>query len=116
MTSHSDSLGNPDSGGLTNFIVFPPQLCIKPIFSAFLNDLKNTANSKALNYVLGCQCQSWGVKIGWRLRRPPHNEKDVGSNPAATRKEKSDIGDPPTEGSPMVWTGSQWKTGDVKPN
>ena len=20
------------------------------------------------------------------------------------------------EGSPMVWTGSQWKTGDVKPN
>ena len=27
---------------------------------------------------------------------------------------KTDIGDPPTEGSPMVWTGSQWKTSDVK--
>ena len=57
-----------------------------------------------------------GVKIGKRLRRPRRNDKDVGSNPAATRNEKSDIGDPPTEGSPMVWTGSKWKTDDVKPN
>ena len=27
--------------------------------------------------------------------RPPPNHKDVGSNPAATRNEKTDIGGPP---------------------
>ena len=44
------------------------------------------------------------------------NTQDVGSNPAATRNEKTDIGGPPTEGGPRVWTGSNWETGDVKPN
>ena len=38
---------------------------------------------------------------------PRRNDKDVGSNPAATRS---------TEGGRMVWTGSQWKTSCVKPN
>ena len=55
---------------------------------------------------------------GWDgagVMHPLRNDRDVGSNPAAG-KQKSDIGDPPTEGSPMVWTGSEWKTGDVKPN
>ena len=47
-------------------------------------------------------------------RRPHGNVQDLDSNPAGARNEKSDIGDPPTEGSPMVWTGSQWKTGVVK--
>ena len=47
------------------------------------------------------------------VKRPLRNDKDVGSNPAAAER-KTDIGDPPTEGSSMVWTGSKWKTGDVK--
>ena len=36
---------------------------------------------------------------------------------AVTRNEKTDIGGPPPQKSgPIVWTGPQWKTGDVKPN
>ena len=34
------------------------------------------------------------------VKPPHHEEKDVGSNPAAT--EKRTLGDPPKEGSPMV--------------
>ena len=37
------------------------------------------------------------------VTRPHGNVQDVGSNPGAARNEKSDMGDSPTEGSPMVW-------------
>ena len=47
MTSHRDSLGNPDWGGFSNFIVFPTQLRIKPIFSVFLT-LKGLIMCKCL--------------------------------------------------------------------
>ena len=36
------------------------------------------------------------------VARPHGNTQDVGSNPAVTRNEKQTLGDPPTEGSPMV--------------
>ena len=48
-------------------------------------------------YNTNYDCQIMGVKIGKRLRRPPPNHKDVGSNPAATRNEKTDIGGPPQQ-------------------
>ena len=60
-------------------------------------------------------CKYLGIIDRAAVTHPLRNDKDVGSNPAAAKR-KTDIGDPPTEGSPMVWTGSQWKTGDVKPN
>ena len=45
------------------------------------------------------------------VERPHSNDKDVGSDPTAARYEKQDS---PTECSPRVLTGSQWKTSDVK--
>ena len=48
------------------------------------------------------------------VTRPHGNVQDVGSNPAVARNGKWTLGDPPTEGGPMVQAGSQWKTGDVK--
>ena len=48
------------------------------------------------------------------VKRPHCYHGDVGSNPTTTRNENQTLGDPPTEGSPRVWTGSKWKTGDVK--
>ena len=58
--------------------------------------------------------------------RPVGNDKDVASNPAATRNlKKGHWVDPSTEGARIVWQvellilnrrSSQWKTGDVKPN
>ena len=37
------------------------------------------------------------------VKHPHYNDKDVGSKPtAAIRNEKTDIGGPPTEGSPIV--------------
>ena len=36
------------------------------------------------------------------VKRQLCNDKDVGSNPTDTRNEKRTLGDPPTEGSPMV--------------
>ena len=36
------------------------------------------------------------------VAHPHGNTQDMGSNPAATRNEKQILGDPPTEGSPMV--------------
>ena len=49
--------------------------------------------------------------------RPPPNDKDVGSNPAATRTEgKKTLGRPLHRRCPNSLAGSQWKTGDVKPN
>ena len=45
------------------------------------------------------------------------NDKDVSLNPAVTRNEKRTFGDPfHKKSGPIVWTGYQWKTGDVKPN
>ena len=59
-----------------------------------------------------------GGQSGAAVTRSHGNDQDVGWNPAAACKnKKSDIGEtPPTEGGLMVWTGSKWKTGDVKPN
>ena len=48
------------------------------------------------------------------IKRPHCYHGDVGSNPTTTRNENQTLGDPPTEGSQRVWTGSKWKTGDVK--
>ena len=48
------------------------------------------------------------------VKRPNCNDKDVGSNPTATRNEKRTLGESPTEGSPMVQTEYQWKTSDGK--
>ena len=36
------------------------------------------------------------------VKRPHSKTKDMGSNPAATMNEKRTLGDPPTEGGPMV--------------
>ena len=49
-----------------------------------------------------------GVVLRGSKRLPP-NDKDVGSNPAATRNKQNRHWE-------TVWTGSQWKTSDVKPN
>ena len=62
-----------------------------------------------------CISSHVGGQSGAAVIRPHGYDQDMGSNPAAAKR-KSDIGDPPSEGSPMVWTGSKWKTGDVKPN
>ena len=43
-------------------------------------------------------------------------DKNVGSNPAATRNEKMDFGQTPAQKVPNSLAGSQWKTGDVKLN
>ena len=43
-----------------------------------------------------------GGQSGAVVARPHGNTQDVGSNPAVTRNEKRTLGDPPTEGSPMV--------------
>ena len=56
-----------------------------------------------------------GGQSGAAVSRPHGNHQDVGSNPATARNENQTWGTP-TEGGPRVWTGSQWKTGDVKPN
>ena len=42
-------------------------------------------------------CRSGAV-----VARPHGNTQDVGLNPAVTRNEKRTLGDPPTEGGPMV--------------
>ena len=47
---------------------------------------------------------------------PLPNEKYVGSNPAATRNEEHTLGRPLHRRFPNCAAGSQWKTGDVKPN
>ena len=57
-----------------------------------------------------------GGQIGVAVTRSYGNDQDVGSNPATARNENQTLGTPCTEGGPRVWTGSQWKTGDVKPN
>ena len=59
---------------------------------------------------------SFGGQSSTAVPRRHGNVQEVGSNPAGARNENQTLGDPPTEGGPMVWTGSQWKTGDVKPN
>ena len=49
--------------------------------------------------------------------RPPPNDKDVGSNPAATRNgKKRTLGRPLHRRCPNCAAGFKWKTGDVKPN
>ena len=48
------------------------------------------------------------------VKRPHCNDENVGSNPTTTRNENQTLGDLPTEGSPRVLTGSEWKTSDVK--
>ena len=45
-----------------------------------------------------------------------HKEKNVGSNPAATRNENGHWDGPLHRRCPNSPAGSQWKTGDVKPN
>ena len=42
-----------------------------------------------------------GVNIGYRLKRPLRNDKDVGSNPAATRNENTDFGQTPAQKVPQ---------------
>ena len=64
-------------------------------------------------YVLVCDL---GSQNRVAVNHPHCNHKDVGSNRTATRNDKRILGDPLTEGGPMVGTGSQWKTADVKPN
>ena len=67
-------------------------------------------------------CTNISGQSSTAVSRPQGNVQDVGSNPACARNENQTLGDPPppppppTEGGPMVWTGSQWKTGDVKPS
>ena len=48
------------------------------------------------------------------VKRLQRNDKDVDLNPTTTRNETRTLGDAPSEGSPMVQTGSQWKTSNVK--
>ena len=57
-----------------------------------------------------------GSRSSLVVERPHCNDKDVDSNPTTARNENQTLGasPPPTEGSPRVWTGSEWKTGDVK--
>ena len=50
-------------------------------------------------------CKYLGGQDRAAVKRPLRNDKDVGSNPAAAKR-KTDVGDPPTEGCPMVWTRS----------
>ena len=63
----------------------------------------------------------WGVASGGQsgaaVRRSHWNHQDMDSNPAAPRNEKTDIGQNPLHRRcPNSLAGSQWKTGDVKPN
>ena len=48
------------------------------------------------------------------VKHPLRNDKDVGSNPAATRYGKTDIGGRPYRMCPNGPAGSEWKTCDIK--
>ena len=48
------------------------------------------------------------------VKHSHREDNDVCSNPAAPKKQT--LGDPRTEGSSMVQTGSEWKTSDIKLN
>ena len=57
-----------------------------------------------------------GVQRSVVVMCPPCEVQDVGSSPAATMNEKRTLGDSFLTSWPNGPTGSEWKTGDVKPN
>ena len=58
-----------------------------------------------------------GGQSGAAVTCPHGNHQDVGSNPATAKNEKKrTMGRPLHRRCPNSVAGSQWKTGDVKPN
>ena len=64
---------------------------------------------------MGSQSSVLGSQSSVAGTRPHCNGKDVGSNPAAIRNVKRTLGDSLHGRWPNGPTGSEWKTGDVKP-